>query len=89
MPLFSSRPRHLRDYVREFERPMVQVGGIKDCPSYHGVLLEVFADSLLLTNCRVGNETPKGVNWVPVQGSVSVDRDKVLFIQYLNGGPGT
>jgi hypothetical protein len=79
--MFGRHPKTFADYIRHNEKERVLLGGIRDCPSYQGILINVTEDSYFLVNAQTSSETAKALNWIPMDGTVVVDRSKVLFVQ--------
>jgi hypothetical protein len=83
----NSRQRTLKRYLADFERPRVLLAGKGDDPSYDGVVHEVLSDCIVLIRARVEQRAGGTFTWEPLDGTVAVDRGKILHVQILNGNP--
>lgn len=83
------RKRRMREFFREFERPVVVVAGKGDQPSYEGVLHDVLDDAVILARAVLLDPAKGGtVGRTPVDGMILVERSKIAHVQLLNGMPG-
>ena len=82
------RQRALKHYLADFERPRVLLAGRGEDPSYDGVVHEVLSDCIVLIRARVEQRQGGKFSWEPLDGTVAVERSKILHVQVLNGNPG-